>query len=164
MRWCHQYSKGEVIAIFHQYADIKGGWSIHLSEQLEHFKNRIFDQSIKVDGLQCIITPYSHVIPLDIKNGLPYMKIHPYTDEEWDSLPHITMTGDNPWNPKCLDAEITSGSGWENFEYDRLKHVTDSAVDSYGRYKYRAIDPSDIMVAIAIHSNTDMLSHIPRSY
>jgi hypothetical protein len=92
------------------------------------------------------------------------MKIHPYTDEEWDSLPHITMTGDNPWNPKCLDAEITSGSGWENFEYDRLKHVTDSAVDSYGRYKYRAIDPSDIMVAIAIHSNTDMLSHIPRSY
>jgi hypothetical protein len=90
------------------------------------------------------------------------MKIRPYTDEEWDSLPQITMTGDNPWNPKCLDAKITSGSGWENLVYDRLNHVTDSTVDSYGRYC--AIDPSDIMIAMAIHSNTDMLSHIPISY
>jgi hypothetical protein len=32
-------SKGEVIAIFHQYADIKTGRSIHSSGQLEHFKN-----------------------------------------------------------------------------------------------------------------------------
>jgi hypothetical protein len=157
-------SKGEVIAIFHQYADIKTGRSIQSSGQLEHFKNRVFDQSIKVDGLQCIITPYSRVIPLDVKNGLPYMKIRPYTDEEWDSLSHITMTGDNPWNPKCLDAEISSGSEWENFVYGRINHVTDSAVDSYGRYKYSAIDPSDIMVAMAIHSNTDMLSNIPISY
>jgi hypothetical protein len=30
-------SKGEVIAIFHQYADIKTGRSIHTSGQLEHF-------------------------------------------------------------------------------------------------------------------------------
>ncbi len=151
----------EVIAIFHQNVDIKTGHSIHSSGQLEYFKNHVFaDQSIKVDSLQCIITPpNSHAIPLDIKNGLPaHMKIRPYTDsKEWDLLPHVIMTGDTLLgNPKCSDAEISVlGSGWENFVYDHLHHLTDSALDSYSpHYKHQAINPSDIMVAMAIKANT----------
>ena len=34
---------------------------------------------------------------------LPYLTIHPYTDTEWDLLPHIILTGDVDWKPSVLD-------------------------------------------------------------
>jgi hypothetical protein len=65
-------NKGPVILIFNQYAYHGLGRSIHSAIQLEHYKNRVDDRSIKSGGRQCLTTLEGYVIPLDIINGLPY--------------------------------------------------------------------------------------------
>jgi hypothetical protein len=68
-------NKGPVILILlNQYAHHGLGHSIHSAIQLEHYKNRVDDRSIKSGGRQCLTTLEGYVIPLDIINGLPYMK------------------------------------------------------------------------------------------
>jgi hypothetical protein len=85
-------NKGPIILIFNQYAYHGLGRSIHSAIQLEHYKNRVDDRSIKSGGRQCLTTLEGYVIPLDIINGLPYMKMHPQSDDELRALPHIIMT------------------------------------------------------------------------
>jgi len=82
--------RGDVIAIMHQYAYLGEGKTIHSSGQLEMYKNDISDKSLKAPGgVQRIQTQDGYVHPLDIKNGLAYILIRPYTNEEWDTLPHV---------------------------------------------------------------------------
>jgi hypothetical protein len=95
--------RGEVIIILHQYAYTGKGKTIHSSSQLEWYKQEVDNRSIKVGGKQHIKTLDGYVIPLDIKSGLPYVKMRPFTDQEWDSLPHVILTGDGNWNPSVLD-------------------------------------------------------------
>ena len=62
------------------------------------------DKSLKVDGgLQRIQTNDGYVFPLQIRQGLPYLPLQPYTDDEWDALPHVILTIDNNWDPLILD-------------------------------------------------------------
>ena len=92
----------------HQYAYTGRGKSIHSCVQLEHFQNEVNDKSVKVpSGLQLIATPSGYVVPLDIKDGLPHVKMRPYTDEEWDTLPHFLLTEDKDWDPSVLDHAVT---------------------------------------------------------
>ena len=79
--------RGEVIIILHQYAYTGKGKTIHSSGQMEWYKQIVDDKSVKVGGKQHIKTLEGYVIPLDIKSGLPYVKMRPYTDAEWDTLP-----------------------------------------------------------------------------
>jgi hypothetical protein len=69
-----------------------GGTSIHSSGQMEHFGNIVDDRSMVVGGRQHVVTMGDYIIPIDIVNGLPYTPMRPYTDEEWEVLPHITWT------------------------------------------------------------------------
>jgi hypothetical protein len=80
--------KGPVIAIFHQYAHIKTGASIHSSLQLEHYKLQVDDRSLRAGGTQSISTPEGYMFPLDIIDGLVYLRMRPFTDEEYAALPH----------------------------------------------------------------------------
>ena len=97
-------NKGPVILIFHQYAYHGLGRSIHSAIQFEHYKNKVDDKSMKIGGRQCITTLEGHVIPLDIINGLPYMKMRPPSDQELRDLPHVIMTSGSRWNPAQLDS------------------------------------------------------------
>jgi hypothetical protein len=90
---------GEVSVILHQYAYTGKGKTIYSSGQLEWYKQEVDDKPIKVGGKQCIKTLGGYVIPLDVKSGLPYVKMRLYTNKEWDSLPHVVLTGDGNWNP-----------------------------------------------------------------
>ena len=45
-------------------------------------------------GLQRIITPDGYLMPLDILQGLCYLKLRPPTDKEMDELPHVVLTWD----------------------------------------------------------------------
>ena len=84
---------GPVIAIFHQYALYGKGSSIHAPVQLEHFKNTVDEKSLHAGGTQCITShDGQYIIPLAIRNGLARLTIRPYTDDEWDTLPHIVLT------------------------------------------------------------------------
>ncbi|MEL7196406.1 MAG: reverse transcriptase domain-containing protein, partial [Bacteroidota bacterium] len=67
------------------------------------FKNQVCDKSIHVGGKQRILTHEGYAIPLTIHHGLPRLKMRPYTSTEWDSLPHIMMTDQSPWDPNILD-------------------------------------------------------------
>ena len=100
---------GDAVAIFHQYAHHGKGKTIHSVSQLEHFGLDVNDRSLKVrNGKQRIVTPDGHVIPLHIRDGLAYLDMHPPTDDELATLPHIVCTSDVEWDPKVLDNEVTS--------------------------------------------------------
>jgi len=77
--------RGEILVILDQYALDPNGKTIHSSLQLEAFKNKVIDRSIRAAGdLQCIHTVDGCAISLNIRNGLPYMQLRPYTETEWE--------------------------------------------------------------------------------
>jgi hypothetical protein len=79
------------------------GSSIHSSGQLEWFQNRVGDRSVKVGGEQRILTNDGYIHSIDFEDGLAYIHMRPYTDEEWDSLPHVVWTSDSTWDPRILN-------------------------------------------------------------
>src|SRR5210317_731003 len=88
-----------------QQAYIGKGQSILSSGQMEHFKVSVDDKSTKVGGQQRLTTPDGYIIPLDIKNGLPYLRMRPPTDRELSNpdIPHVVLTSDVVWDPSVLD-------------------------------------------------------------
>ena len=95
------------------------------------------DRSRKVGGQQCIRTIDGYVIPLDIINGLPYMKMCPNTDHEWNTLPHVILTSSEEWNTTVLDHTQSDRVDW----YNDIKQDDDVLVhpnfDDTGRYMQR---------------------------
>ena len=63
-------------------------------------------------GLQRIKMIDGYAIPLNIKNGLPYVTMRPYTDTEWDSLPHVVMTSNMDWDPSIFDNNLDDDDEW----------------------------------------------------
>ena len=99
--------RGWVIAIWQQCALYGKGTSIISCGQMEHYGNEVDDRSMKVGGRQCIQTLDGYIIPLNIHNGLVYLPMEPYAQEEWDTLPHVMMTGPGRWDPKVIDNALT---------------------------------------------------------
>jgi hypothetical protein len=126
---------GEVIINMHLYAYTGKGKMIHSSGQLEWYKQEVDDKSIKVGGKQHIKTLDGYVIPLDFKSGLPYVKMRPYTDKEWDSLPHVILTGDGGWNPSVLDHSLTDNEQWYDAVSDFPDAMDGSPFDAEGNYR-----------------------------
>jgi hypothetical protein len=81
----------------HQYAIHQEHRTIHSCVQLENFGNLVEDRALKAGGLQRIITLDGFVYPLDIIQGLPYLKMRKPTDEEYAMLPHFVLTADVPF-------------------------------------------------------------------
>ena len=90
-----------------QYALLQKGHMIHSSAQLEAYENDVNDCSIKTGGQQCITTNDGYIFPINIKDGIPYMEMRKFTDDEFESLPHIIWTSDTKWDPRQLDHNIT---------------------------------------------------------
>ena len=72
---------------------------------------------------QMITTKGGYVHPINVKNGLPFVLLRPYTDQEWIDLPHESWTREGPWDPSCLDVITHESSGQvpmriEGNEYD----------------------------------------------
>ena len=135
--------KGPAIAIMQQYALLGTGRSIHSSGQLEAYGNKVDDRSMKVSGRQCIETNEGYVIPLDIIHGLPYLKMEPYSDKEWEELPHVILTSGERWNPKILDVALSEQEDW----YNTVKQLGDGLIqtpfDQYGNFKERSPEFSE---------------------
>jgi hypothetical protein len=126
------------------------GKTIHSSGQLEWVKQEVDDKFIKVGGKHRIKTLDGYVIPLDIKSGLPYIKMQPYTDKEWDSLPHVILTGDGNWNPSVLDHSLTDDEQW----YDAVSDVPDAMDGSHfdAEGNYRNLHVFDLLITDSISS------------
>jgi hypothetical protein len=132
--------RGPVIIILNQYAGIGRGRTIHSSPQLEAYGNDVNDRSVKVQGgLQRLITLDGYVFPINIVNGLPYVNMRPYTDDEWDSLPHVVWTGDSDWDPTILDHQLADDDQWFDAISDLAAHPYTNAFDEFGDYRNRVL-------------------------
>jgi hypothetical protein len=126
--------KGYVIAIMHQYALLNNVSTIHSPCQLEWYKNDVDDKSIHVPGgLQRIQTLDGYIIPLSMKDGIARLQIRPYTDNEWDTLPHVILTSELEWDPSVLDHDYKTDEQWGVIPaiYDRF--------DPFGDYNHRVV-------------------------
>ena len=84
---------GPVILILNQYAYIGNGKTIHSCSEKKMHSHDVNNKSMKVKGgQQRITTPKGFCIPFNIKKGLPYMTLQPYTDDEWNDFPHKGTT------------------------------------------------------------------------
>ena len=94
-------------------------------------------------GTQCITITDDHAFPLNIKSGLHYMNIRPWTDDEWNTLPHIILISYNEWDPTILDCSIGDDDADNDDWYDEISDIStrhnDALFDSTGEYKYRYI-------------------------
>ena len=125
--------RGDVILICHQYAYLPHGKTIHSSLQIEAFGNLVDDKSMKLKrGKQCIITLEGHQFPLDMIRGLPYLSIRPFTDREWNDLPHVVLTSDVEWDPTVYDTILSSDDTWYNNIPDNDGSYTFDEFDAIG--------------------------------
>jgi hypothetical protein len=123
----NQTHKGPVIGIFHQYGLLHKGSSIHSPCQFEWYRNEVNDKSVLVPGgLQRIQTLDGYIIPLSIQDGLTRLKIRPYMDQEFDTLPHELEL-----DPSVLDHEFKENESWGD------PHVIPSSFTDVGDYKHR---------------------------
>ena len=100
--------KGDIIGIWHNYAIDGQGKSIHAVTPMESFGTTVNDRSVLLQGgLQRITTLEGYIIPIDIIRGLPYIQTRPYTDLEWQSLPHVLLNSPDDWDPSALDHTLT---------------------------------------------------------
>ena len=99
--------KGPIIGVFHEYADLGKGRSIHAAGQMEWFNCQVDDRSKLVGGTQSIQTSEGYVIPLSIESGLVYMhSMRIPTDHDLQNYPHVFFTSPDIWDTSVLDHGI----------------------------------------------------------
>ena len=99
--------KGSIIGVFHEYAHLGKGRSIHAAGQMEWFNCQVDDRSKLVGGAQSIQTSEGYVIPLSIESGLVYMHFMRFpTDHDLQNYPHVFFTSPDIWNTSVLDHGI----------------------------------------------------------
>ena len=88
-----EMQKGPIIAVFHQYALFGKGTTIHSPGQFEYYQNDVNDKSVHVGGLQRINAYVRWVHnPVKHQERSGAHESSPYTDKEWETLPHVFMT------------------------------------------------------------------------
>ena len=100
---------------------------------MEHFKCKVDDRSIKVGGEQSIRTLEGYVAPLSFREGLTYIAIRPYTNEEYRDLPHVVMTSDEVWDPTKMDDE-RDHKAWLQTQADDTGEFTFALFNAVGEY------------------------------
>ena len=55
--------------------------------------------------MQRVVTPDGWIIPLPIRNGLPYMDMRPPMQAEYEAYDHVVLTSNVTWDPTILDNE-----------------------------------------------------------
>ena len=133
---------GPIVLIMHQYAGYGKGKSIHAAGQWEHYGHTVDDKSKTVGGKQRVTTRDGYVIPIQIRNGLPHIAMHPPTNDELSDLPNVLVTSDLPWDPHILDCEQTID------DLDNLPPVNpygvDHPFDRKGRFRPTEVYSHDI--------------------
>jgi hypothetical protein len=104
--------KDSVIANMHQFELLGKGSSIHSPCQLESYHNDVNDKIHVTGGFHQNKTIDGNVIPLVVQAGLARFPISPFTDTEWDSLPHVFLTADNECDPIIMDHKFKEDEPW----------------------------------------------------
>jgi hypothetical protein len=120
--YCCNTSRGPTILIAPQSAFRGIGKSILSSIQMEAYGNSVDEKSVRAGGKQCITTLEGYVLPIDIIEGLSYLRTRAYTDKEYDELPHVLLSSDSDWDPTIFDNNMM---GPPFNEYGKHRHTTD---------------------------------------
>ena len=100
---------GTIVGIFHEYAYLGKGRSIHSPPQMEYFKTLVDDKSVLVGGRQRIETLDGYALPLIFKGGLVYLdSLGIPTDNDLATYPHVVFTSPDEWNPDVMDHSHSS--------------------------------------------------------
>jgi hypothetical protein len=78
-----QSNRGPAILLMNQYTHSGKGHSIHSSPQWEWNEVNVDDKSTRVGGKQCLLTFDGFSIPINIRRGLPYIDMQPFTDTDF---------------------------------------------------------------------------------
>ena len=141
--------KGPIIGVFHEYAHLGKGRSIHAARQMEWFSCQVDDRSKIVGGAQRIETTEGYVIPLSIESGLVYMhSIRIPTDQDLQNYPHVFFTSPDIWDASVLDHEITLSLLEDINQHSDDSLLQDSIFDEYGDHHHRAIQTLNIFCDI----------------
>eukprot|EP00532_Pseudo-nitzschia_australis_P001585 CAMPEP_0168196100 /NCGR_PEP_ID=MMETSP0139_2-20121125/20298_1 /TAXON_ID=44445 /ORGANISM="Pseudo-nitzschia australis, Strain 10249 10 AB" /LENGTH=564 /DNA_ID=CAMNT_0008120177 /DNA_START=193 /DNA_END=1883 /DNA_ORIENTATION=+ len=151
-------NRGPVIMIFNEVAYTGKHHTIMSCIQMEHYHNTVDERSTLAGGLQKITTPDGFVFPLSIRNGLPYLKLRPFTTKEYDTLPHVIITSDQKWNPTVFDNDIDPSSDQFTSEnppnLHLLPHDDYNILGEYMRATNATIDPPHIPPSsVQFHDN-----------
>ena len=152
--------KGPIIGIFHEYAHLGKGKSIHASGQMEWFNCQVDDRSKIVGGAQQIETSEGYVIPLSIESGLVYMHtIRIPTDQDLQNYPHVFFTSPDIWDASVLDHEITTSLLEDINQHSDDSLLQDSIFDEYGDLHHRAIQTLNIFCDLPSPPSGEPLTH-----
>jgi hypothetical protein len=130
---------GDIIAFMHQYPPMGQGKTIHSLGQLERFCQQVNEKSIRVGGQQRIITHEGYVIPNNIRSGLLYVSMQPYTDNEWEELPRVILTLQDVWSPSVLDHDLDDNEECFDAISNLPNKITESLFDEYGNYQHKHV-------------------------
>lgn len=126
-----------MILILHQHECHSKLPTIHSAGQLECFKNKVDDRSVKVGRSQHITTLEDYEIPISIRDGLPCVHLCACTDKEWETLPHVILTSDVDWDPTMLDGEGSiSNETWFDAQYSFPEELTNKNFDEVGNHRH----------------------------
>ena len=132
--------KGPIIGVFHEYAHLGKGRSIHAAGQMEWFNCQVDDRSKPVGGAQRIKTSEGYVIPLSIESGLVYMhSMRIPTDHDLQNYPHVFFTSPDIWDTSVLDHGIPQSLLEDINQQSDASLLQDSIFDAYGEPHHRDI-------------------------
>ena len=152
--------KGPIIGVFHEYAHLGKGRSIHAAGQMEWFNCQVDDRSKIVGGAQRIETSEGYVIPLSIESGLVYMHtIRIPTDQDLQNYPHVFFTSPDIWDASVLDHEITPSLLEDINQHSDDSLLQDSIFDEYGDLHHRAIQTLNIFCDLPSPPSGEPLTH-----
>ena len=98
---------GPVITHWHQQAHMPDDKTVISALQLEAHGCKVHDKARKITGEQPYVeSPDRYKFPLNVRHGLPYLDARPVRDDEWEKLPHTTMTPETEWDPSIYDSEV----------------------------------------------------------
>ena len=134
--------KGPIVGVFHEYAHLGKGRSIHAAGQMEWFNCNVDDRSQHVGGAQSIQTSEGYVIPLSIEYGLVYMhSMRIPTDHDLQHYPHALFTSPDIWDTSVLDHGIPPSLPEAINLHSADSLPQDSNFDAYGEPYHRDSPP-----------------------
>ena len=132
--------KGPIIGVFHEYAQLGKGRSIHAACQMEGFNCQVDDRSTLVGGTQSIQTIEGYVIQLSIESGLVYMySMRIPTDHDLKNYPHVSFTSQDIWDTSVLDHGIPPSLPEDITQHSDHSMLQDSIFYAYGEPHHRNI-------------------------
>jgi hypothetical protein len=63
--------------------------------------------------------------------------MRPFTDEEFEELPHVLWTSEDDWDPTSLDSVISDDPNW--YEAEPSPPLPDPMYDEYGEFRGRVL-------------------------